>query len=84
LPYIAEANGFVRQFKRDGNVMRFQFGGYYEPFVKLANAGSCRVSVDGHAVAAQREGNSLRFPVPLQGEMGPKVVYRAVEVSCGN
>ena len=81
LPYIAEANGFVRRFERTPDGMRFDFGGYYQPFVKLANAQTCRVSVDGRAVAARRDGNTLRFDTP--GVAGAAVNYQTVEVACG-
>lgn len=82
LPYIAQANGFVREFKRDGRNMSFQFGGYYQPFVELANAQSCRVSIDGHAVATRRDGNLLRFDTA--GIAATQMQYRPVEVACGN
>ncbi len=82
LPYIAQANGFVRDFKRDGRNMSFHFGGYYQPFVELANAQSCRVSIDGHAVATRRDGNLLRFDTA--GIAATQMQYRPVEVACGN
>ena len=82
LPYIAEANGFVRRFERTPDGMRFEFGGYYQPFVKLANAQSCSVTVDGRAVSAQRDGGTLRFETP--GVAGQQVEYRPVEIACGH
>ncbi len=82
LPYIAQANGFVRNFKRNGRSMSFQFGGYYQPFVELANAQSCRVSIDGHAVTSRRDGDFLRFDTA--GIAATQMQYRPVEVACGN
>lgn len=82
LPYIAEANGFLRDFKRDGRSMSFKFGGYYQPFMKLGNANTCRVMLDGHAVATRRDGEYLRFDTP--GVAATQVQYRSVEVACGN
>ncbi len=80
LPYIAEANGFVRNFRRDANGMSFEFGGYYQPFVRLANAQSCSVSVAGRRIAAHRDGASLRFDTPPAA--GLQVNYQPVEISC--
>jgi hypothetical protein len=82
LPYIAEANGFVRRFERTPTGMRFEFGGYYQPFVKLANADTCSVSVDGRAASAQRDGGALRFDTA--GVAGQQVDYRPVEIACGH
>lgn len=82
LPYIAQANGFVRDFKRNGRSMSFQFGGYYQPFMQIANAQSCRVSVDGHAAATRRDGDFLRFDTA--GIAATQMQYRSVEVACGN
>lgn len=82
LPYVAEANGFVRHFQRHGRSLSFEFGGYYQPFVKLANAGTCHVAVDGHAVATRRDGAFERFDTPAAP--GTTMSYRTVEVACGN
>jgi polysaccharide biosynthesis protein PelA len=82
LPYIAEANGFVRDFRRTAHGLAFDFGGYYQPFVKLANAGACRVKVAGQPVATRRDGTLLRFDT--QGTPGTAVSYRSIEVTCGN
>jgi hypothetical protein len=80
LPYIAEANGFVRDFKRDGNGMSFEFGGYYQPFVKLANAQACSVSVAGRPVAAHRDGVYTRFDTAAANAL--QVKYQPVEIRC--
>ena len=82
LPYIAEANGFVRRFERTPTGLRFEFGGYYQPFVKLADAQTCSVSVDGRAVSAQHDGGALRFDTV--GVAGQQVDYRPVEIACGH
>ncbi|QYD70882.1 sugar ABC transporter [Paraburkholderia edwinii] len=80
MPYISQANGFVRDFKRDGRGMTFAFGGYYQPFVELANAQRCSVSVAGRPVAAKRDGTKLRFDTAPAA--GLNVDYQPVEVSC--
>ncbi|CAE6818586.1 hypothetical protein R75483_06131 [Paraburkholderia domus] len=80
-PYIAEANGFVRNFRRTPNGMRFEFAGHYQPFVKLANAQSCRISVNNQPVAARRDGNFLRFDT--SASVGEKLNYTSVEAACG-
>lgn len=80
LPYIAQANGFVRDFKRDGRGMSFQFGGYYQPFVELANAQRCSVSVAGRPVATKRDGSKLRFDTAPAA--GLNIDYQPVEVAC--
>lgn len=81
LPYIAEANGFVRNFHRTADGMSFEFGGYYRPFVKLADAQRCGVSVAGRVVAARRDGASLRFET--EADVAQPMRYQPVEIVCG-
>lgn len=81
MPYLAEANGFVRHFQRVGHGLRFDFGGYYKPFFQIANAAQCRASSAGKPLAAQREGTALRVQMP--GSDGRRVTYQPVEVNCG-
>ncbi|MGY4724563.1 sugar ABC transporter [Burkholderia pyrrocinia] len=81
LPYIAEANGFVRHFRRTADGMSFEFGSYYQPFVKLGDAQHCRVSVAGQAVAAQPDGAYLRFETAAK--VSRPMSYRPVEIACG-
>ncbi|CAB3773131.1 sugar ABC transporter [Paraburkholderia humisilvae] len=81
MPYIAQANGFVRRFTRDAHRMSFEFGGYYQPFVELANAQRCSVSVAGRPVAARRDGAQLRFDTSPAA--GLDIPYQPVEVDCG-
>jgi len=80
-PYIGEANGFVRNFERTPQGMRFDFAGHYQPFVKLANAMQCKVSVNHQPVATRRDGDFLRFDTPA--DVGQKLNYKSVEVACG-
>jgi hypothetical protein len=81
LPYIAQANGFVHGFKRTASGMKFDFGGYYQPFVELANAQSCSVSIAGRPVATRRDGAMLRFDTAPAAAL--QVDYQPVEVTCG-
>jgi polysaccharide biosynthesis protein PelA len=80
LPYIAEANGFVRNFKREPNGMSFEFGSYYQPFVKLANAQTCSASVAGKPVTMHREGAFARFETPALNALD--ATYQPVEIRC--
>ncbi|WP_277188737.1 sugar ABC transporter [Caballeronia sp. BR00000012568055] len=80
LPYIGEANGFVRNFKRMPQGMRFEFAGHYQPFVKLASAQQCRVSVNGQRVTTRRDGDFLRFDA--SADLGQTLNYKSVEVVC--
>ena len=79
-PYIAEANGFVRHFKRTANGMSFEFGSYYQPFVKLADAQRCRASIAGKPVAVRRDGAFLRFDAPAS--VSEPTNYVPVEIAC--
>jgi hypothetical protein len=79
-PYIAMANGYVRQFRRTAHGLAFEFGGYYQPFVQLANAGTCNVEVAGRPVAVQRTGTLLRFEAPASAAL--QMSYQPVEVNC--
>jgi hypothetical protein len=81
LPYIHTASGFVRNFSRLGSSLHFDFGGYYKPFFLLANAGNCRVAVNGKPASAPIH-NGLRR-VSVGGNVAPSVNYHSVEVNCG-
>ncbi|RLK39275.1 hypothetical protein C7417_2808 [Cupriavidus plantarum] len=80
VPEIAEANGLVRDWKREGGVTRFTFGGYFKPFFRLANAGQCSVTIDGKPVTGVRDRNTLRFDLPAVTD--PINVKQPVEVRC--
>ncbi|MDR5829340.1 sugar ABC transporter [Caballeronia sp. LP006] len=79
-PYIEEANGFVRNFRRTPQGMQFEFAGHYQPFVKVANAQQCKVRVNGQSVAARRDGDFLRFET--SADVGSILNYKPVEVAC--
>ncbi|MFP4854737.1 hypothetical protein ACLFKR_39670, partial [Paraburkholderia sp. BR14264] len=70
----------VRDWSQRDGVTRFAFSGYFKPFFRLANAGHCRVSVDGKPVAAVRERNTLR--VDTAPVTNPNHVRQQVEVRC--
>ncbi len=80
MPYIEQANGFVRHFVRTAHGMAFEFGGYYQPFIKLADARACRVRVAGKPLAPVGSAGALRFDVPAVE--GSHVSYRPVEIDC--
>lgn len=81
LPYIAEANGFVRDFRRTAQGLRFEFGSYYQPFIAVAHAAQCRATSGGRALTTQRQGDTLRIVTPAVP--GVEVTYQPVEVNCG-
>jgi hypothetical protein len=80
LPYIAQANGFVRDFTRTPHGLSFEFGGYYEPFIELANAQRCSVQVGGRVETARRDGALQRFDT--QAASGLQIGYQPVEITC--
>jgi len=81
LPYIAEAAAFVRDFTRSGNGLSFEAGGYYKPFVRLANVGACRVKVNGaQARTTRAQGDTVR--VDLNGVAAQTVTYQRIDVVC--
>ncbi len=47
VPSIDRAAGQVRAFQRHGRNMKFQFGGYYKPYLIFRDVAGCRVSIDG-------------------------------------
>ncbi|CAG9230420.1 Sugar ABC transporter [Burkholderia vietnamiensis] len=79
-PYIAQANGFVRNFHRTVDGMSFEFGGYYQPFVELADAQRCRVRIAGRPVDARRAGTVLRFETAA--DVRQPMHYQPVEIAC--
>ncbi len=80
LPYIAQANGFVRDFVRTAQGLTFQFGSYYQPFIAVAHAAQCRASSGGRALGTQRQGDTLRIVTPAAP--AGRVTYQSVEVDC--
>ncbi|WP_260392893.1 bifunctional glycoside hydrolase 114/ polysaccharide deacetylase family protein [Ralstonia sp. SET104] len=81
VPYIAEAAAFVRDFTRNSNGLSFEAGGYYKPFVRLANVGACRVMVNGaQGRAARAQGDTVR--VDLNGVAAQTVTYQRIDVVC--
>jgi len=80
-PYIAQANGFVRDFQRGAHSLRFSFGGYYKPFVTIANAGQCRASSAGRTLDGRREGGALTIALPAVP--GQQVAYQPIQIDCG-
>jgi uncharacterized protein (TIGR01370 family) len=79
--YVAEAAAFVQNFERSGNAVSFDAGGYYKPFVRLANAGACRVRVNGSpARTARAQDNTVR--VDLSGGAAQTVTYQRIDVVC--
>jgi hypothetical protein len=79
--YITQASGFIRQFKRSDNGMRFNFGGYYKPFVEMGDAGGCRASIDGKPTGSASKTGILRLAV--SGHAAKPVSYHSIEVNCG-
>jgi len=79
-PQIAEASGFVRNWRRDGTVTRFTFSGYYQPFFRLSGAAQCRVRVDGKPVPGVSERGTLRIDTPALNNAEHSEQH--VEVSC--
>jgi len=81
VPYIAQANGFVRDFTRTAQGLQFEFGGYYQPFIVLAHAALCRATSGGRTLDVQREGDTLR--IVTQAVPGVHVTYQPIRVDCG-
>ncbi|KXF59786.1 sugar ABC transporter [Burkholderia thailandensis] len=82
VPYIATANGFVRRFERVPGGLRFEFAGHYQPFVELANAGRCRISVDDRPIAVRHNGTLVFFNT--RADIAPDMTYQRIEVDCGH
>lgn len=57
---LVEANGSVRDWRREGRVTRFNFAGYHQPFFRLAAARGCTVQVGGKPSPIRREGETWR------------------------
>ncbi len=79
-PYIAQASGFVRNFQRTGTGMEFELGGYYKPFVQLADAMNCRTSIDGKS--AGMVGKTGAKTLNLSGKASQSISYHSIKVNC--
>jgi polysaccharide biosynthesis protein PelA len=80
-PYVKTASAYVRKMVRGPRSLTFEAGGYYQPSLDLANAGACRVSLDGKAVA-RRGPDDLHLDLSASG--GQDIQYHQVEVNCGS
>lgn len=81
LPYIHTASGLVRNFDRTDRRLRFDFGGYYKPFILLANANNCRVLINGRPASAPIHSGLRR--VSVSGNAVRPINFHSVEVNCG-
>lgn len=56
LPYVREASGRLSNWRRstDGRSLSVDVAGYTRPFIRFANAGRCRATVEGRDVGAAR------------------------------
>ncbi|NYT64924.1 sugar ABC transporter [Alcaligenaceae bacterium] len=79
-PYIAQASGFVRNFQRMGRTMVFELGGYYQPFVQLADAARCRTSIDGKSSGMVGQAGTKTLNV--SGKAGQSITYHSIKVNC--
>ncbi|MBP6018120.1 MAG: sugar ABC transporter [Burkholderiaceae bacterium] len=79
-PYIAQASGFVRNFQRTGTGMEFELGGYYKPFVQLADAMNCRASINGKS--AGTVGKTGAMTLNVSGQATQSVSYHSIKVNC--
>lgn len=80
VPHVREASGFIRNFQRHGRDMQFDFGGYYRPFVEIAQVSGCSVSVDG--MPARASGSTGTRRLDVTGEAVKPVAYHAIKVKC--
>lgn len=79
-PHVREASGFIRNFQRHGRDMQFDFGGYYQPFVEIADASGCSVSVGG--MPARTQGGAGTRRLDVAGQAVKPVAYHAIKVKC--
>lgn len=81
LPYIVQASGFVQNFSRTAQGMQFEFAGHYKPYMTLANAQSCRITVNDRPVQTRREGALVRFDTEASPALN--MTYQKINISCG-
>lgn len=74
VPYVAEANGAIRNLVRSGSGMQFDFRGDYKPFVRFSGAQQCRVTVDGVAKSGSR--------IEIEASEQTSQNFRRVHVDC--
>ncbi|PLT20425.1 MULTISPECIES: bifunctional glycoside hydrolase 114/ polysaccharide deacetylase family protein [Ralstonia] len=82
LPYVREANGRLSNWQRaaDGRSVAVDVAGYTRPFIRFANAGGCRASVDGRD-AGSAPGPDWRIDLGPGHAAAPKPQH--VELHCG-
>jgi hypothetical protein len=82
LPYVREASGRLSNWRRaaDGRSVAVDVAGYTRPFIRFANAGGCRASVDGRD-AGSAPGPDWRIDLGPGHAAAPKPQH--VELRCG-
>jgi hypothetical protein len=82
LPYVREANGRLSNWRRsaDGRTLSVDVTGYTRPFVRFANAGGCRATMDGREVGGA---HGTDWRIDLGAGNAAKPVPQRVELNCG-
>ena len=81
LPYVREASGRLSNWRRgaDGHSLSVDVAGYVRPFIRFANAGGCKATIDGRD-AGSAPGADWRLDL---GTGDPeKLVPKHVELRC--
>lgn len=81
LPYVREASGRLSNWRRsaDGRSLSVDVAGYTRPFIRFANAGRCRATVDGRDVGAARGAD---WRIELGAGNPAKLTPQHVELTC--
>lgn len=79
-PYVREASGFIRSFRREGRGLQFDLGGYYKPFVELAGMAGCTPAGNPGIRHTRQDTNSWRLELP--GTMAQPLQYQTIRVHC--
>lgn len=81
-PYVKSASAYIRKFVRTAHALSFEAGGYYQPTLDLANAQTCKVTLDGKAVARRKNADDVHLDLPAVAAQD--IHYHQVEVNCGS
>lgn len=80
-PYVRDATGRLSNWRRsaDGRSLSVDVAGYTRPFIRFANAGRCRATVDGRDVGAARGAD---WRIELGAGNPAKLTPQHVELTC--
>jgi len=86
LPYLADANGSIENFKRTAQGISFDLHTYMSPEFSIGGSASCRVSANGRALQSpldKNEAHARQYALARSVTPNNPVQVTRINVDCG-